>query len=369
MSKQRAKNKIEKMAWGGKIETSVKTGAKHERLVAVDMMVGLAMIFVVLGHFTVGFEPDWYSLGLHNWIYTFHMQLFIFLSAFLIRYSYREVKSPLEYTAYIWRKFKKFFVWFIVIGFVVALLAVPLKGAELSWLYLGTTLRNLLLLPRYSEASFLWYVYILFGYYLVSPLFFRLPQWMRVVCCIAAMFLPMLQAGHLFAAYDFCQYTFFYCLGVLCAEWIAEIRGAKVWLWAMASTPFLAFSIWLFTDGISIGFQFPQLGWWLLVTGVAALPFFYLLAMALKKITPINNLLTLISKDCYWIYLLQMFVIWGCVALTKKMQLVDAVPFWLFLTLTTLLALAIPVALAEGYKKIKKQGILAERPAKNTSLK
>ena len=51
------------------------------------------------------------------------------------------------------------------------------------------------------------------------------------------------------------------------------------------------------------------------------------------------------------------------------MQLVDAVPFWLFLTLTTLLALAIPVALAEGYKKIKKQGILAERPAKNTSLK
>ena len=27
-----------------------------------------------------------------------------------------------------------------------------------------------------------------------------------------------------------CNYTFFYCLGVLCAEWIEEIRGAKRWL-------------------------------------------------------------------------------------------------------------------------------------------
>ena len=51
---------------------------KNIRLVSIDMMVGLAMILVVMGHFTLGFEPDWYGNGLHNWIYSFHMQLFLF---------------------------------------------------------------------------------------------------------------------------------------------------------------------------------------------------------------------------------------------------------------------------------------------------
>ena len=91
------------------------------RLAVIDMMIGIAMILVVLGHQTVPFSPRWYDEGLHEWIYMFHMELFMFLSAFLIRYSYRGVKSVGDYGRYIWRKFVKFFVPFLVIGLVVSL--------------------------------------------------------------------------------------------------------------------------------------------------------------------------------------------------------------------------------------------------------
>lgn len=324
------------------------------RLVRIDMMVGMTMLLVVLGHMSVGAEPEWYSNGLHNWIYSFHMEMFVFLSAFLIRYSYKGVESILEYGKYIWRKFKKFFVWFLVIGLGVALLACVFKGKALTWSYITDSLRVMLTHPHRSEASFLWYIYILFGYYIISPLFFRLPQWFRVLCCVGALFLAMLEGGTFLAAHDFCQYTFFYCLGVLCAEWIEEIRSVKVWMWGLLSVPFIAYSAWLFGKAQFCGFEYPQLGWWTTVTGTAALPLFFLLSLAMEKIGIFRKAFTLISKDCYWIYLLQMFVIWGCVHLVAIVGIEKSLPFWIFLVIATILAIAIPIALAELTRRVLK---------------
>lgn len=333
---------------------------ERARLASIDMMIGLAMTFVVLGHMSVGSVPYWYSHGLHNWIYSFHMELFLFLSAFLIRYTYKEVKSPLEYGKYIWRKFKKFFIWFIIIGLSISLLACPLKGIDFNGEYLQNSVRNLLLYPRWSEASFLWYIYILFGFYLISPLFFRVPQLVRVLICVGSLFLPMLHESQFLAAFDFCQYTFFYCLGVLCAEWIEEIRSVKIWQWGLMSVPFVVWSVWVFSSGMEMGFEYPQLGWWHIVTGVSAIPFFFLLSLALKKTKVLNRILTLISKDCYWIYLLQMFVIWGVASLIIKAELVSSIHFGLFVVLASILAIAIPVTIAELSKKLlsltKKKG-------------
>ena len=356
-------------------ETSVK-----QRLVAVDMMIGLAMILVVMGHMSIGGEPYWYSHGLHNWIYSFHMELFLFLSAFLIKYTYKPIKSLLEYLKYIWRKIKKFFIWFILIGLTVPLLACPIKGVPFSGEYLWQSFSNLLLYPRWSETSFLWYIYILFGYYLLSPLLFRLPQWGRVLLCVASLFLPMLQESQFMAAFDFCQYTFFYFLGVLCAEWIEEIRSVKVWQWGLMSVPFVAWTAWVFSEGMEIGFEYPQLGWWHIVTGVSSIPFFFLISKALQKTKIPSKILTLISKDCYWIYLLQMFVIWGLTVVSLKIGLNSLIPFGVFLIVATILAIVIPIGLAQLTKRMffyrkrermctKKAGLSLEGPAKNTSLK
>lgn len=340
------------MAKQNKKQNTTKKTNNKGRLVAIDIMIGMAMILVVLGHNSIGNEPYWYSHGLHNWIYSFHMELFLFLSAFLIRYTYKPVKSTLDYIKYIWRKIKKFFIWFIIIGMAVALLACPIKGVPFSGQYLWESLCRLLLYPRWSETSFFWYIYILFGYYLISPLFFCMPQWGRVLICVATLFLPMLPESQFLATYDFCQFSFFYCLGVLCAEWIEEIRGIKLWQWGLMSVPFVAWTVWVFSDGMEIGFEHPQLGWWHIVTGVSSIPFFFLISKALQKTKILNQILTLISKDCYWIYLLQMFIIWGCALLINHFNMKNNIPFELFLAIVTILAIAIPVAMAEIYKKI-----------------
>lgn len=321
----------------------------NNRLVRVDMMIGLAMIMVVLGHFTVGHEPQWYHT-LHNWIYSFHMQLFLFLSAFLVRYTYKPVGNASGYFKYIWRKFVKFFLPFLIVGIAASLLACVFKDAELSWTHVGRSLKTLLLYPRWSETSFLWYIYILFGYYLISPLFFRLPQWGRVLCCVGAMFLPMLDAGQTLAAYDFSRYTFFYCLGVLCAEWIDEIRSVKPWMWGLMSVPFLAYTYWVFAQSGAIGFEHTQLDWWYIVTGTASIPFFYLLAMAIEKTIVTSKALTLISKDCYWIYLLQMFIIWGL----DIFAIENGISFTAFFITTTILAIGLPILLAETLRRMTK---------------
>ena len=52
----------------------------------LDLMQGLAMILVVIGHHLFPFMPEWYR-ALHYYIYLFHMPFFIFISAFLIRYK------------------------------------------------------------------------------------------------------------------------------------------------------------------------------------------------------------------------------------------------------------------------------------------
>lgn len=346
---------------------------KPSRLVRIDMMVGMAMILVVLGHMSVGNEPYWYSHGLHNWIYSFHMELFLFLSAFLIRYSFKGVSSAADYGKYVWRKFKKFFLWFIIVGLAVDIISRLVSGNELSLSVVANSLYRLLIYPAFSEASFLWYIYILFGYYIISPLFIKLPQLVKTLLCVASLFLAMVPGNPFLASNCFCQYTFFYCLGILCAEWIDEIRGAKTWLWALMSVPFIVFSVWVFSDGMEIGFEYPQLGWWTIVTGSAAIPFFYLLAILFEKTKYISKALTFVSVDCYWIYLLQMFIIWGCLYAVSHTSLRDGAPFWLFITITTILAVVLPILLAETFKKLKnkekKAGLPSERPAKNTSLK
>ena len=320
----------------------------NKRLIHIDMMIGIAMILVVLGHLSIGDEPEWYRHGLHNWIYTFHMRLFVFLSAFLIRYTYKDVHSLKNYGSYLWKKFKKFFLPFLFVGIAVILFTT----SDITFSKFESLVLTFLRCPRCSEASFLWYIYLLFGFYIISPILFSLPQLARVILCIASMFLPMLSAGNDFCAFDYTQYTFFYFLGILCAEWIEDIRQLKSWTWVVLSVPFLVFSVWVFTEGVEIGFEFPQLEWWLLPVGVASLPLFYLLAQLFAKISWINKPLTLISRNCYWIYLLQMFVIWGCEKLFRIIFAEPPFPYAIFMVVTTLLALAIPIALVEFFSSI-----------------
>lgn len=94
----------------------------QHRITAIDIMLGIAMLLVVLGHHFFPFMPEWYR-RMYYWIYTFHMPLFIFISGFLVRYSYKGVHSMAEYRSYVGRRFRKFALPYIIVGVLCALVA------------------------------------------------------------------------------------------------------------------------------------------------------------------------------------------------------------------------------------------------------
>lgn len=328
---------------------NITLNAERSRLVSVDMMVGLAMIFVVLGHHTFDFSPRWYSRGVHEWIYMFHMEVFMFLSAFLIRYSYKGVSSVKQYLQYVGRKFVKFFIPFLFIGLAVALSRSYAMGLDMNLMWPTTTmaLKTLVLYPMWSDASFLWYIYVLFGFYVISPLVIAMPRMVKMILCVASLALQLLPAGHLLGSFLFCKYTFFYLLGILCGEGVEEFRSIKTWVWGLLSIPFVVWSVLVLVARIGGGIDYE----WLLVAPwqyhvvepCIAIPFFYFFARLVGEIGWVNNILTSISENCFWIYLLQMFVIWACVYAMQISGL--QCPFVIFMLISVVLAIAVPIAI------------------------
>ncbi len=336
---------------------------ERARLVSIDMMVGLAMIFVVLGHQSFDFSPRWYSQGVHEWIYMFHMEVFMFLSAFLIRYSYKGVSSVKQYLQYVGRKFVKFFIPFLIIGLTVSLSKAYAMGLDVNvmWTAVASVLKTLVLYPMYSDASFLWYIYVLFGFYIISPLVIAMPKWLKMALCVAALALQLLPAGHLLGSFLFCKYTFFYMLGILCGEGVDDFQAIKTWVWGCLSVPFIVWSVMVLVARIGGGMDYE----WLLVAPwqyhviepCLAIPFFYFFARLVRPIGWVNKMLSIISVNCFWIYLLQMFVIWACVYAVEVSGI--KCPFWLFMLMSTVFAIVIPIAvqkISAFLPKLRKTG-------------
>ena len=325
--------------------------SSRERLIRVDIMVGLAMVMVVLGHQSFSFSPSWYTHGLHEWIYRFHMEVFVFLSAFLIHYSYKGVSSLKEFVAYEGRKLKKFMVPFVVVGMVVAAVQAwdeGLGGVDF-WHRMWEQARQLFMYPMQSDASFLWYIYVLFGFYLVSPLVFKLPRWAKMALCLLSIGLPLVRCGYMFAGALFCRYAFFYFLGVLCAEGLDELRGVKTWVLGLLSLPFVVWSVRYMAACLhpELGSTFIEDGpeGFDILTGCMALPCCYLLARLIEKCSWLTAVMARISQDCFWIYLLQMFVAWSCAYAFDAMGLVTVCPFWVFFIVSSALSILFPIGI------------------------
>lgn len=311
----------------------------NPRLQLIDMMIGIAMTLVVLGHMSFNFTPQWYNESFHTWIYSFHMELFIFLSAFLVRYSYKGVNSIKQYLHYEWRKFSKFFFPFILVGAVVGLSSAYFSGtveAQGGWFEtLLDEFIQMLTWPMQSHASFLWYIYVLMGFYLISPLYFKLPRWLKMTLCLLSIVLTLPEVTYHFGAALFCKYFFFYALGVLCAEGIEEMKDLQWWHWMLAALPFVGWTVYfVVTHDRSLFSVF---------TGLLSLPAAAFLGCCFRKVNWLRWCMTRISKGCYWIYLFQMFIVWGCAIVFRSTSLIQFVPFWGFMIVTTLLCISIPL--------------------------
>lgn len=270
-----------------------------KRIVLIDLMQGLAMILVILGHHLFPFLPAWYK-SMHYYIYLFHMPFFIFISAFLIRYSFKDIDSLNGYWQYIRRKAVKFIPPYIIIGIVCILLKRP-ESINVFLTQVVCLLNN----PLGSEATFLWYIYLLFLLYVISPIVFAFPTYARILLLAGCLLLSLNPINtDLFCLAYLCKLSPFFMAGIL----IAESWKKTQWqiplphLWGISFlTVFIGLSILHF----SIGYNYPLehiIPW-------IAIPSLSYVAWMLGKSITIRSAFVFISINCFGIYLLHMFFV------------------------------------------------------------
>jgi fucose 4-O-acetylase-like acetyltransferase len=201
----------------------MKTGSiiKKPWLYELDRGKGLAILLVVMGHVVARTPPlgaDWYVL-LKFTIYLFHMPFFVFVNGVAMSYSYREIDSYRGYVDYIKIKFFRFIPIFFILGIFILL------GKELAEKFVQvdngpanfiTGVINLFLYPGLSPASTLWYIYVLFMYYLIFPLFANVKNNLLVYLIIIGSIILSLNSyrvTHLFLLERFSAYFCFAVLG------------------------------------------------------------------------------------------------------------------------------------------------------------
>lgn len=187
-----------------------------EKLMDLQRAKGLAIFLVVIGHVIARDYPEgnyWY-VSLRGAIYQFHMYFFMFVSGYIMYYSYREISSINDYLFYVRKKALRFilpyFLFLLIVfwGKYFAGMVVPIENPVRGYGSLVAAIFR----PMESFSSSLWYIYVLFLFYLTVPPFISF--WgHRLELLIAAGFLYFLPLTNLFALNQYREYLFVFLLG------------------------------------------------------------------------------------------------------------------------------------------------------------
>lgn len=149
------------------------------RIPELDILKGFAMICMVIGHSIIVYPIDishvaWCE-GLHNFIYSFHMELLFLLSGFLYRRK--------EWLPYVKGKVNRILVPYLIWGAVFLLMPVlfsPIVHRETPF---ADGVVNYLL---YGGGY--WFLYVLFIIFMIYPLIDMLQNGLKTVMMVALLF-------------------------------------------------------------------------------------------------------------------------------------------------------------------------------------
>lgn len=130
----------------------------------ITIAKGIGILLVIAGHFTsIYYSPSFYD-GLRDWLYSFHMPLFMALSGFLFNHSLQKTSEKTHLLPFIRKKFLRLMVpYFFVSFFIAAFKELLGKGRIVNTSYL----RELCYMNVGGIAVFLWFLYALFIIFVV----------------------------------------------------------------------------------------------------------------------------------------------------------------------------------------------------------
>ena len=295
----------------------------RKRLIEIDILTGIAIVLVVLGHLAssnavplrVGNSIYFF---IKSNIYLFHMPLFMFLSGSIFYYTYNKIKSTGQYLHYIKKKSIRLLPGLFLFGSIMIFAKIFLlhKG-QISYSFFYDITKNyfqLLFAPMSSMSRSLWYIYVLMEYYIVFPLLLIVLGRRKYLLIAIGLFLYAIStSSHILAYREFTEYFIFFSLGIL---FIAHYDITVVFF-----KKFYMIFIILFIFSFFSSFIFDR-HYSMLFVGFFSIPAFY--SLVLKYFYYSDNIFGKIGKYTFSIYLMNTLVVGTVeVILLKYMKLND----------------------------------------------
>lgn len=183
----------------------------------INIAKGIGIFLVVLGHYegVGGYSSASFNL-IRDFIYSFHMPLFMFLSGFLFAKTF-----PLRgnSVSFIGKKASRLLIPYVTITILLfAIKYITGMFVELKYpIEFDSLLYSIFVTPMGGFATFLWYIYALFVIFLIVPLFKNLKYLFALSLII--YFIPMPQ---MFCLNLVANHLIYFVLGIYIFKKITE---------------------------------------------------------------------------------------------------------------------------------------------------
>jgi fucose 4-O-acetylase-like acetyltransferase len=312
--------------------------AGKSRIFEIDRAKGLAILLVVIGH-VEGRTPlhgaDWYGV-MKQWIYLFHMPFFMFLSGFIMEYTYKPVTTASGYFKFVRGKFIRLMPAFFAVAGLIVLgktIAAHLIHVDNVPQGIWSGLIDIVVRPVYSSASALWYIYVLFIYYFLFPILKRVSggePWLILSIGVVA-YVFHADVTSLFALNRVAYYMLFLMIGIILAShFTAFTRGLDKFGW-VALGLFIVLSLF-----------HPMLPYPKLVLGLVSIPalIFFIRLPVIRN----SEVLLAWGKYVFVIYLLNTLFIGLVKGIGLKVMPWDGLNFLIYFPILAAAGMLLPIA-------------------------
>lgn len=290
------------------------------------------MVLVVFGHnYFEGFRQDAIYGPIRDFLYQFHMSVFMFLSGFLVFHAYRPIQSIKAYRDYLSKRGRKFVPIYFLLSILYILLDLYFKKYDIA--RVPSQICNAFFSPVRGSAIFLWYLYVLLIFYAITPLLKLISRNLLYLAAFAALLLTFFPLPYIFSLNLIGKYFFFFITGGLMAEHKEFFYESVLSKWGLISLCLFAF-LWVnvFTRTATIPYQATSV--------VAIVSIVYVSSIQwVGKI----RLLRSIGRHSFHIYLLNSLVIGLFYLVYRRTGLDSFIPSRMYIIILTILGTMLPL--------------------------
>lgn len=271
---------------------------KKDEIVWLSVLQGWAMLLVVIGHVRHGASTFVWETPLQNFIYSFHMPLFMFISGYLFYLT--QMRKSKAYSEMIKNKAQRLLIPYFILSLVTLLLKVTFsqymrRPANFSF----DQILDAFVFLTNNPLGEMWFINALFGLFLLYPLYKIMDDksWAEAMMLFVFIFLYFWRPTNLAFVLDFssiCRMGVFFYTGLLLAKYCSLEKLAHWGMFAVLSAFLLL--VFFFKELNSV------LGLLCAFAGIFAS---YSLALNLVKVAP--SIFISFRNYTYQIFLLGIF--------------------------------------------------------------